>query len=78
MPIYEYQCQECGAGFEVLVRGHEVIVCPHCGSASLQKLLSTPNISSGRTARPAGRTCCGQEERCSVPPCSSGDECRRG
>jgi putative FmdB family regulatory protein len=77
MPIYEYRCRDCGKEFEVLVRGENPISCPHCRSRALERLLSTPFVSSGRTARPAGRTCCGQEERCAAPPCSSGDVCRR-
>jgi putative FmdB family regulatory protein len=77
MPIYEYRCQDCGESFEILVRGRTEIACPYCGSALLSKLLSVPYLSSGRTARRAGQTCCGREERCSAPPCSDGGTCRR-
>ncbi|MGD8464925.1 MAG: zinc ribbon domain-containing protein [Anaerolineae bacterium] len=76
MPIYEYRCQGCANTFELLVRGSAPVACPACGSQSLDKLLSVPFVASGRTARPAGRTCCGQEERCSEPPCSGGEACR--
>ena len=78
MPIYEYRCRTCNATFEALVRGGNLVTCPHCGSSSLDKLLSAPVMLSGQTARPAGRTCCGREERCDTPPCSEGGECRRG
>lgn len=78
MPIYEYRCRECETTFEVLVRGSDAVACPQCGSSSLDKLLSAPVTLSGRTARPAGRTCCGREERCEAPPCSDGNACRRG
>jgi putative FmdB family regulatory protein len=78
MPIYEYRCQGCETTFEVLVRGGSTVTCPQCGSPSLDKLLSAPYVLSGRTARTAGHTCCGQEERCDTPPCSEGDVCRRG
>ena len=78
MPIYEYNCRDCDATFEALVRSGEPVACPHCGSASLNKLLSAPVVLSGRTARPAGRTCCGREERCDTPPCSAGGVCGRG
>ena len=78
MPIYEYRCRNCDATFESLVRGGDVVTCPHCGGSALDKLLSAPVMLSGRTARPAGRTCCGREERCDTPPCSEGGECRRG
>lgn len=77
MPIYEYRCVDCGTTFEALVRDQGVVTCPDCGSSSLKKLLSTPTVLSGRTARPAGRTCCGREERCDAPPCSNEGTCRR-
>jgi putative FmdB family regulatory protein len=76
MPIYEYHCRDCGARFEALVRAGPFVACPSCGSSFVDKLLSAPNVLSGRTSRPAGRTCCGQEERCDMPPCSAGEVCR--
>lgn len=78
MPIYEYRCDRCGRTFEKLVRGRGTVTCPDCGSVSLEKLLSTPALLSGRTARPTGQTCCGREERCDAPPCSTDDACWRG
>lgn len=78
MPIYEYRCTTCGELTEVLVRGGSTAPdCPHCGSALLQKLFSAPYVMSAETARPKGRTCCGQEERCATPPCSTDQGCRR-
>jgi putative FmdB family regulatory protein len=76
MPIYEYRCRHCTAEFEVLVRDGMAVACPECGGSSLDKLLPIPFIASGRTARPAGRTCCGREERCDTPACSTGETCR--
>jgi putative FmdB family regulatory protein len=76
MPIYEYRCHDCSTTFELLVRTGPLATCPHCGSSSLDKLLSTPTVLSGQTARPAGQTCCGQAERCDAPPCSTGGACR--
>ena len=78
MPIYEYRCQDCETEFEALVRGDRAVACPYCGSSSLAKLLSVPFVSSGQTARPAGHTCCGREERCAMPPCTEGNVCQRG
>ena len=77
MPIYEYRCSECDSGFEVLVRGNNAVSCPHCGSSAVEKLLSAPVMLSGQTTRKPGHTCCGRDERCEVPPCSEGSECRR-
>jgi putative FmdB family regulatory protein len=78
MPIYEYRCRNCDVTFEVLVRAGTTVTCPHCGSSSLDKLISAPFVSSGQVARQAGRTCCGREERCDTPPCSEGSACWRG
>jgi putative FmdB family regulatory protein len=76
MPVYEYRCCDCRATFEVLVRTASLVTCPHCGSSSVDKLFSAPTVLSGQTARPAGHTCCGREERCDAPPCSTGGVCR--
>ena len=77
MPIYEYRCDGCNRRVQVLVRSDSARpVCPTCGSPLIDKLFSVPNLLSGRTQRPAGKTCCGQEERCDAPPCSCGDGCR--
>jgi len=78
MPIYEYLCSNCGERVEVLVRSsNDIPCCPCCGSPLQEKLLSVPYVMSGRTNRPAGRTCCGREERCTTPPCSTDGSCRR-
>jgi len=78
MPIYEYRCKNCGERVEILVRSESngSPICPNCGSALLEKLLSAPHVMTGQR-RPAGRTCCGREERCETPPCSEGGACRR-
>jgi putative FmdB family regulatory protein len=46
MPIYEFSCGSCSCRFEELVGSHVgleegEVVCPECGSADLQRLLST-------------------------------------
>lgn len=44
MPIFEFQCQECGNPFEELVFSSTVIAeltCPSCGSENIRKKLST-------------------------------------
>lgn len=78
MPIFEYRCLDCGAGFEsIAVPGGEGRpTCPECGSVALEKLFSTfstPHYSGGA----GGLTCCGKEERCASPPCKSYGTCRR-
>ena len=42
MPIYEYQCEQCGFQFEQLqkVSDEPLQNCPECGQMSLRKLVS--------------------------------------
>jgi len=48
MPIFEYQCQECGAKFErILTSSASEVVCKDCESPRVEKLLSTFAVSGG-------------------------------
>ena len=40
MPIYEYECRECGHRFEAIVRAGESPGCPSCQSTNLERLIS--------------------------------------
>ncbi len=42
MPLYEYECEDCGVQFEILVRGGQTPACPHCEGSRLAKRLSVP------------------------------------
>lgn len=54
MPIYEFECEECGSHFEELVRsGRGSPACPTCGSGKTRRLLS-PVSPPGRQPRGAG------------------------
>jgi putative FmdB family regulatory protein len=80
MPIYEYRCEACGAVSEYLVGvgDEERIQCKACGSSGMNRILSVSSFTLQSARRmPAGRTCCGLEERCETPPCSDGRTCRR-
>lgn len=44
MPIFEFECTECGEPFEELVRSAtavEEVVCPCCGGKHVRKKIST-------------------------------------
>jgi putative FmdB family regulatory protein len=40
MPIYGFDCNECGLKFEKLVRASETPACPSCQSTDLTRQLS--------------------------------------
>jgi len=79
MPIYDFKCKDCGKVSEFLVASSSdrtALTCPGCGSWSLERLISAPSLLKG-AAHAAGTTCCGREERCETPPCSTGERCRK-
>lgn len=58
MPIFEYACKKCGKVSEIIMRAQTTPVCEHCGSKSVEKILSTFSAHQG-----------GQEKS---PPCAGG------
>ncbi|MBW1739902.1 MAG: zinc ribbon domain-containing protein [Deltaproteobacteria bacterium] len=45
MPIYEYECNKCGAVFEIiLLKDGNPPPCPTCGSHRTRKLIAAPAI----------------------------------
>jgi len=79
MPIYEYKCSECGKVSEIIVGmgvQDDTLQCKYCGSTALNKIPTFASVAT-TSSRPRGRTCCGREERCEKPPCSTDDVCRR-
>jgi putative FmdB family regulatory protein len=78
MPIYDYKCRACGKVTEIFNPGYDeqnTPTCPDCGSRNLERVLSAPVLL--KNAAPSGKTCCGREERCEKPPCSTGERCHR-
>ncbi|MBI4589804.1 MAG: zinc ribbon domain-containing protein [Candidatus Rokubacteria bacterium] len=62
MPIYEYQCPDCGTEFQKLVYGQTAVVCPSCQSPEVRRTLSLFGIRG--SSRPVaseggGGACCG-------------------
>jgi len=53
MPIYEFLCGECGAGFEELCTLAEAescrVECPECGAKKAEKQMSTFASMGGET-----------------------------
>ena len=79
MPIYDFRCHVCGEVSEFLVPSSAdggTLACSSCGSQNLEKLISAPSLLKDRR-NTAGATCCGREERCETPPCSTEEGCRR-
>lgn len=53
MPIYEFECEGCGARFEELVAAGAAVACPQCGSERVRRLMSSVS-PPGRQPRGAG------------------------
>ena len=64
MPIYEFDCQECGDSFESLVMSFtkiDGVTCPECKSENIQKKISTfavqGNTSSSASFSTSAASC---------------------
>ena len=46
MPIYEYECEQCGTRFEEIQKmsAPNIEQCPNCGKGPVRRLLSSPAI----------------------------------
>lgn len=51
MPIYDYQCAECGHQDEVMRKASEAntATCPQCGKDTFSKMLSAPSFQLNGT-----------------------------
>jgi putative FmdB family regulatory protein len=65
MPIYEFECLDCGDTTEILMASSEtdLVVCGGCGSRNLKKLLSAHTVGSSSGSFPEGAEdrCCGAQ-----------------
>ena len=61
MPLFEYRCQDCDHGFELLVRESTPLECPACRGDHLERQLSVFAVGAdGRSAaRPLATGPCG-------------------
>lgn len=57
MPLYDFRCKACAHEFEALVRPPREPVCPSCGGADLERLLSgfSFSVRSGGLSNAARR-----------------------
>lgn len=51
MPIFEYQCRQCGNEFELIVLKDTVVACPSCQGQDLERLLSAFAVNSEEISR---------------------------
>lgn len=64
MPLYDYECNECGEVFELMVRFSEagnIQICPKCESKNTQKKLSIVasfKVSSGGSGNSSSSNSC--------------------
>jgi putative FmdB family regulatory protein len=65
MPIFEFECADCGHHTEILMASTEtdLVACGNCGGRNLKKLLSAPAAVSPIKSFPAKAAdrCCGTE-----------------
>ena len=59
MPLFTYECKECGHVTEFLetLGKKGVHVCEDCGSKKMQKVFATFAAHSGSTSSSAGSSC---------------------
>ncbi|MBN1626384.1 MAG: zinc ribbon domain-containing protein [Deltaproteobacteria bacterium] len=64
MPLYDYECLDCGKLSEILIaNAGDQPQCQSCGSKNLKKMISAPSSLTGASANgfpgPGDTTCCG-------------------
>jgi len=60
MPLYEYECTECGQRFERLVslsEARQKMKCSKCGSKAVRKLMSVFATAGGQSQASECPTC---------------------
>ena len=74
MPIYEFQCADCGAKKEILFRSGDETVemkCDKCGSENLHRVMSCASFSiSGGAGAPKATK---QSHQCASGSCTTYD-----
>ena len=76
MPIFEFKCMDCDQYMELLVMNKQdeiEMVCSHCGSENLERILSTTNhaIAGGGSGASANSGATSQTRTCSSGSCTT-------
>ena len=61
MPIYEYQCDDCGERFELFVRSsaqRDTPTCPKCDSTKVHKAFSLFGLGGSSSSSGLGASSC--------------------
>lgn len=69
MPVYEYNCMECGQEIEILVRSDNDIACPLCGAVTLER---KPSLFASISPKASTAECAGSCDGFSTGQCGSG------
>lgn len=80
MPIREFNCKECDAVTELLVRraaDEKNVTCGSCGSRKVKRMLSVPSVAvAASSGTPEACTSCREAPSCpaaapyGAPPCA--------
>ena len=76
MPIFEFKCMDCDQYIELLIMNKQdeiEMVCSHCGSGNLERILSTTNhaVSGGGPGASANSGATSQTRACSSGSCTT-------
>ena len=76
MPIFEFKCMDCDEYVEMLVMNKQdevEMVCSHCGSGNLERILSTTNhtVAGGGSGQSAKSCASSQTRTCSSGSCTT-------
>lgn len=44
MPLYDFECCECGKKFESISKPWDPVICPHCGYQKTRRLPSAVKV----------------------------------
>ena len=58
MPLFKYSCEKCHKESEILIRGEESPICPHCGSKKLTKQLAAFSAQVAHRKQVPSTSCC--------------------